>query len=702
MKFACNVFVAGDLAIDHTVFVYPQTKRETLQHAPSESSHMVRRRLDTAGGAATAARTVAQLTGGTTFLWGLLGYSPWGTFRSILDRSQALDDADAEIELRGAADETSAPMSTVTRLVELEENSGQDENYVSRSTRGSYKRISRFTDFGGVHVPEFKRSALQYHLKSVKDKLKQTSKLHAVLIDDLNFGAFRERLAKNISRFCDLNEIDLIIRARANSEKFRDVKARCLVMALDEWISEYESAKAVIVKKKLAATTPNPEACKELARKCVYRFPNIDSFVIAVGESWINHYILIERASNGGAQVEIYQVPGHIQTQGKRSEQVGVSDVFAGALTAAISEIKVTESIKEAVQYAANVANVYQESSWHRIPTASYIDNYIKGIEDNRRLKGAKDQFRHAEMIDQFHCGSSLMPKSGQIHLQEAKTVIGGIYSLDAHTREALQKLTSDLRGGWALKPEGGDAYHLILAAPGGSGKSLIANKLKEMAKEDGKIVFDCDEQKLIWDWRKPLKMLEVIKEFRKNSGRPQSEVLVVVDEAIKSVEGSYKKNLGDKATDLLNKASPERIRFLFIDTKFLEVTEKNYGEELGRRTTRHEIHGLPQRPADIILVAAQFIRNAIVSDRTLKVGAVNFDVSAAEAIVEHSLGKSLNFGTLKLACERLANGAILSGDAISITWDQIANTIGLRVKPCEDWALKSISIQFQVSQSQQ
>lgn len=114
MSGAKNIIVIGDLVIDHTVFVKDSSPGRATARIPV---YDVVRRLDTDGGAATCARILAVLNPGHTFLWGLVGKSNWGDYRTILEHCQALDGAHANIKFRGAHDETNAQMNTITRLI---------------------------------------------------------------------------------------------------------------------------------------------------------------------------------------------------------------------------------------------------------------------------------------------------------------------------------------------------------------------------------------------------------------------------------------------------------------------------------------------------------------------------------------------------------------------------------------------------------
>jgi hypothetical protein len=98
-----NIYVIGDLAVDHDVFA--RELEPTTESAEGERRFQVLRRQDTVGGAGNSARILAVLNEGATFLWDVVGGSHWGTFRRILSNSHAIDGASSFVELRGIQDE---------------------------------------------------------------------------------------------------------------------------------------------------------------------------------------------------------------------------------------------------------------------------------------------------------------------------------------------------------------------------------------------------------------------------------------------------------------------------------------------------------------------------------------------------------------------------------------------------------------------
>lgn len=212
-----NIFVIGDLVIDHTVFVMIPTG--TFQAATGESVYRVIRRQDTAGGAANSARILAALNEGQTCLWGIIGSSTWGNFRSILDASQLLDNAQLNIEFRGVQDETDARMNTITRLIMV----GED---------GRMKRTIRFDDVDHVHVSDSKRETIMYHLRHVHD---DRNPLDAIIINDFDKKCLTKDLVKAIAEFAENNKIPLFVDPKRIRDKYTDIKGTAILPNLIEW-----------------------------------------------------------------------------------------------------------------------------------------------------------------------------------------------------------------------------------------------------------------------------------------------------------------------------------------------------------------------------------------------------------------------------------------------------------------------------------
>jgi bifunctional ADP-heptose synthase (sugar kinase/adenylyltransferase) len=136
-----NVFVLGDLILDHAIFV-GQKGDGSYQRVQDESAYSVHRRTNLAGGAANCARVLAAVSAGRTYLWGVGGRSPWGRFSEVLDQSHVYDAAPGRAVLRGIVDQH-AKTNTITRLILEEPSRGA---YASSSLR----RLRRHSHYQNV------------------------------------------------------------------------------------------------------------------------------------------------------------------------------------------------------------------------------------------------------------------------------------------------------------------------------------------------------------------------------------------------------------------------------------------------------------------------------------------------------------------------------------------------------------------------
>ena len=192
-----NIFVIGDLVIDHTIFV----KIPESPHQPvgGEKIFEVLRRVNTAGGAANVARTLSILNEGKTFLWGIVGHSRWGDFRTILEESQTLDGARSNIEFRGVADETNAQMNTISRVITVSWN---PPDYYS----GRHHEF-RFYEYHRMHIPNEKRRTVLNFLERADEKYR----LDAIIINDLDMGCLTAAIIEEVSSFATAREIPIFV-----------------------------------------------------------------------------------------------------------------------------------------------------------------------------------------------------------------------------------------------------------------------------------------------------------------------------------------------------------------------------------------------------------------------------------------------------------------------------------------------------------
>lgn len=629
-----NVFVIGDLIIDHTVFVNSAQSGQ-LEPVTGETAFQVQRRLDTAGGAATAARTISVSSKGTTFLWGLLGTSQWGTFRSILENSQALDGAERPIELRGTQDETDAPMSTVSRLVLV---------HHAASTHERYERKARFVDSGKVHVPLSKLNDVSYHVESAH----ATHPLDAIVLDDLNAGALDINQTNKISALALRLNIPLIVRVRRHAEKYVGVRARALVCSLAEWVhlvgSEHDTDYwRRNIGKHLVAD--------DLARLSLFAFPSIDYHVILVGDDWIDSIITVETAAAAEIMSKVVVRPGVPEDEKGKSHQVGTSDVFTGTLALELSGTSQTPApLALAIARAAQVAAHYQRMSWHRIPQ---IDGFHADLG--------------GEVASEGPYGTRYLPRTDTIEMVRARTTVPGILSVTAEMLESLERLQKDIEGGWD------EAQSMILVATGGSGKTAIGDELIAAARRQGHEARWFSELKKPWNWSNPADILAAVRPS--DSGK---KVLIAVDEVLK-LKGA--RNIATTGVVLLNDAKENGIRFLFIDADFSKTRIDGLQSQFGRRCSLHILPSAWHRAPDIPYVMAHCLRRGF-ADHPPK---VCIDASALVSVVEWMLRGKRNFGELDKLCKQIAKNHGDS-DSMSVSWSELPAAVRGAGKPLDGW----------------
>src|ERR1019366_548592 len=133
------------------------------------------------GGAANSARQIAALCRrGRTCLWGPSGYSPWGTFLQLLQRTQNNDGVDNPIAYLGSHNEAHAT-NTITRVVGMSEG----------------RRISREYRIDNVQNVPVTDSEVKDVLSYLRAEHEHPG-IHAILINDLNMKALSEELVLQV------------------------------------------------------------------------------------------------------------------------------------------------------------------------------------------------------------------------------------------------------------------------------------------------------------------------------------------------------------------------------------------------------------------------------------------------------------------------------------------------------------------------
>jgi hypothetical protein len=641
------VFVVGDLIIDHTVFVH-SAQTGHLEPVSGEMAFQVQRRLDTAGGAATAARSVSVSSSGMTFLWGLLGTSQWGTFRSILETSQALDGAMHPIELRGTQDETDAPMSTVSRLVLVSHESPGQERY---------ERKARFVDSGKVHVPLSRLNDVTYHLQLAN----KAHPLDVIVLDDLNAGALSPELIAHVSAFASESNIPMVVRLRRDATRYASVRARAVVCTLAEWVHLVRSIHdADYWKRNITKSV----VADEFARLSLFTFPKVDSHIVLVGDDWIESAITIEPAGADTLASRVCLRSGvPIEAKGK-SHQVGTSDIFTGIVALELAEHgSATGSLNLALDAAVQVAEQYQRTSWHRIPQVP------------RRQSRTP-----TKTISERPFGAQYLPQTDAIELSRAKTSILGVLSVTELMIENIERLQKDIEGGWD------DSQSVILVASGGSGKTIIGDELINAARKQGHEAHWFQDLRIPWNWSHPAELLASIQNSVATGGR---KLLIAVDEALKLKGAS---SVATKGVVLLNSAKEAGVRFLFIDADFTESKLNGLRSQFGRRCTIHVLPSSWQRPHDIPYVMAQALKRGLPEHPPKVV----IEAAALVSVIEWMLRGRINFGELVKLCGQITKNHD-GGDAMRVTWKQLPAAVrGGAATPLDGWTREAYRVLYE------
>lgn len=629
-----NTFVFGDLIIDHTAFVSGIQTNYPLP-VTGETAFRVKRRKDTAGGAATTARTINMLSNGMTFLWGLIGHSPWGSFRSILENSQALDGATRRIEFRGAHDETEASMTTISRLVAIHDTGTGHERY---------ERKVRFADYGQIHIPLVKQiEAISYHLDRVH---KYKAHLDSIILNDFDMGALSKEVVKEIADFADKFDIPLIIRARRDASKFHDIMATALVCTLAEWNQLVNTTENIDYWRK---NIHKREVADEFARCTIGVFKNINNCVILIGDDLIECIIVVERLPGNDETCTLISADGiPLEDKGK-SQQIGASDVFTGALAAGICCKEGTlPSFQTALNQAITVIKAYQCSHWNRIPRLS--------IKSDMAISSHSYDKKHNTITSRAF-GTPFLPETSTIDMSTARTCIPDIYSVTPRMINILNQMLKDVKLG---------DKSLVLAASGGSGKSAIAKQILLSANECELEAFMFADLKIKWDWSNPEETVEKISAACKK--RSSKNPFVIADEVLKS-KGS--KQLASKGVLLLDAAKAAGIRFLLIDADFAKLDLDDLRSQFARRVEWHDLPPTWERPNDFPYVLVSCLWTCV--DRR----DVNFSIEASAliSIAEWMLQEKHNFGNLFDVARDIALKQKKS-EKIIVQWDHLPKKI--------------------------
>jgi sugar/nucleoside kinase (ribokinase family) len=560
---AKNIFVIGDLVIDHTVFVKdPPLDRASLRVPVYE----VLRRLDTAGGAANCARILAVLNPGHTFLWGLIGRSNWGDFRRILEHCQAIDGAHTNIKFRGVQDETHAQMNTITRLVKPE----------SIPSYGPPLAVVRFDDYGHVHISEDRRGTVLEYLRRIPQKYRA---LDAIVLNDLDMNCLNQGLIKKIADFANEADVPLFVNPKHNRSKYTDIEGTAMISSLSEWChlvgqTDFERERL-----------DRESSLKEIAQLSFQYLGNFKFHIIECGEPGL---VLMAPHPEMDDKYAVYRIQPHTTHKNVPSPQLGCVDVMTAAFAMEFSGTDgSTKAALRALKRANAVLACYRDMPWQRMPSREAVaDEQEKLIEPELRAEPSK--------------GMLFLPKERKIMLSDNKhqTDVPDLFTVDATFRERVNSLIKDIGKGLTI----GDPKSIILSAPSGTGKTTIMNELEGGLGERlrVKLVKITNPDKVSWNHPD-----EFCEELIKAKGPKADSVLVAIDEARKQPMRPF---LDDYGVTLLDSAHLHNVRFLLIDADFDVGKALSVDSQIAGRCIAYQLPALRQRPMDIPYIVAGMV----------------------------------------------------------------------------------------------
>jgi hypothetical protein len=546
-----NIFVIGDLVIDHTVVV----KAVERPHDVRGTVYEVIRRIDTAGGAANCARILAALSPGFTFLWGLIGHSVWGGFRGVLENSQIIDGSNLAIKFRGVQDETHARINTISRVERISEDDDHKET------------LLRFDDHGHVHVPDDKRKSAFHYLVRVNEKYN----IHGVVINDLDMNCLKITQIEDIAAFCLKAEIPLFVNPNFTLKNYNNIKGTAILSSLDEWRALVGSADP---RETWLAQLDHPDGLTKMAHLSVERFGKFDYQIVLCGE--LGSVLILP--SNVRGKYEIYRAHPPKTRKGFTHPKLGCSDIMTAVF--ALELCSHPEPSNKLVLNAFAKANVavgsFQDMRGPRMP----LRGDVHGLQQHLTLPDKK--------LD-WLAGVLYLPKEPTVQLSDHNhaTRVPTLYSVDPAFRETMNNLVTDIQHEWT------QSRSIILGAPSASGKTTILKQLEsDFGKELG-VHFRRIEKIDEINWSK----LDASLDALKTSCDPDHHLLLGFDEAAKV---PFVGRLAKFGVQLLNAAEPRNVRCLFVSAEFNAEYTGSLSSEFRSRCRPFYIPPLTSRFEDI------------------------------------------------------------------------------------------------------
>lgn len=548
-----NIFVLGDLVLDH--FIPVTNKERPFQRVGEEQVFQGHPRRTIPGGAANGARLIASLGRGRICLWGLSGYSPWGSFINLLERSHKTSRPDRGVIYYGSHNE-SHKMNTITRIVRID----------SENIRHRELRIDDISYFPTTKSQE--KDAMAY-LKAEREH-----GIHAILLNDLDMRALTPSLVSEIGRFAQANRIPLFVDPKREWQKYHRIPVTCVMPNLAEWCHIVDDPEH----EKTWRHEIAQGQLKRLAVKSLRHMPNADFHLIKCEGLGV---VLISRA--GISIREVRHIGAHPSRLPRLPGQLGPGDMLAAALAMEFAALTHSSSPEQrmltALEKALAVVACYLEMDWQEVPS-------------EREVKGFDVQPLNILQSTTIHESVLLLPKQDVIALRDFAVPDSHLVSTDKNYHSKIEEVVKFLSEEW----DATDPRSAIVTGRGGVGKTQLIGIVSRRLAPMGILIWEKLNLSTFQDSVALIKYAEA--KASENQG-PINGVLVVIDEAFSKARHLL---LGDQGKNLLQDCARcvPKVRFLLLDADLERYRSQLSVSQFLSRTKEFMVPELSTRHADI------------------------------------------------------------------------------------------------------
>ena len=462
-------------------------------------------------------------------------------------------------------------MNTITRLYLLEQD--DDRKVLTYQTR--------FDDYGHVHVPEYKRHALRYYLERSHEK----NSVDAIILNDFGMNGLTEALIREVASFAQSQEdvIPLFLNPHTDRQKYENIEGTAILPTLAEWCVLVEEGVTAVERWKNRIR--NKRGLEEMAQRSFRFLGNFRYHIIKCG---VEGNIMIAPHPKAKDKYAVYTLGVH-ESIGPPVPQLGQGDVLTAvfAMEFAESYDKTPKDALIALQKSHAVVACYRDMPWQHMPKADSVQAAQRSlVRPNLRAEPSM--------------GMLFLPKDTTVTMIEHVTRIPDLFSVDAIFHARINTLVEDILSDANWNPQ--SLKSIILGAPGGSGKSTIMKQLQgSLGRQNGVTALDYSHPKKI-KWKN---LENFFADLAKTYGGKKGRVLVLVDEALKKTKDTMGSKLARYGVPMLNIATFNHIRFLFIDALFQPGKQPTVKSEFTSRCNPHYLSGLDARPKDIPYIIA-------------------------------------------------------------------------------------------------